>query len=109
MAKYDIRGVIGCARQPVPHRGDARPAACWYGEIADDRGCGEGGRLPRRPQDIVETLKAVEQRSPGLDRVICASPLGTPLNVQLEDLDRFAKEVIRPSATPEPPPRRNRP
>jgi hypothetical protein len=27
-------------------------------------------------------------------RVICATPLGTPLDVQLADLDRFAKEVI---------------
>jgi hypothetical protein len=35
-------------------------------------------------------LKAVEKRYPGLDRVICA----TPLHVQLADLDRFAKEVI---------------
>ena len=29
-----------------------------------------------------------------LDRVICATSLGTPLDVQLADLDRFAKEVI---------------
>ncbi len=26
--------------------------------------------------------------------MICATPLGTPLDVQLADLDRFAKEVI---------------
>jgi hypothetical protein len=53
-----------------------------------------GGLLAGRPQDIIEHLKAVETRYPGLDRVICATPLGTPLDVQLEDLDRFAKEVI---------------
>ena len=47
-----------------------------------------------RPEDIIEALKAVEKRYPGLDRVICATPLGTPLEVQLADLDRFAKEVI---------------
>jgi hypothetical protein len=46
------------------------------------------------PEDIIEALKAVEKRYPGLDRVICATPLGTRLDVQLEDLDRFAKEVI---------------
>ena len=39
-------------------------------------------------------FKAVETRYPELDRVICATPLGTPLDVQLEDLDRFAKEVM---------------
>jgi len=39
-------------------------------------------------------LKAVEKRYPGVDRVVCATPLGTPLNIQLEHLDRFANEVI---------------
>jgi alkanesulfonate monooxygenase SsuD/methylene tetrahydromethanopterin reductase-like flavin-dependent oxidoreductase (luciferase family) len=53
-----------------------------------------GGFLAGRPEDIIEQLKAVEKRYPGLDRVICATPLGTPLDVQLEELDRFAKEVI---------------
>jgi alkanesulfonate monooxygenase SsuD/methylene tetrahydromethanopterin reductase-like flavin-dependent oxidoreductase (luciferase family) len=49
-----------------------------------------GDFLAGRPEDIVEQLKAVEKRYPGLDRVICAPPLGAPL----EDLDRFATEVI---------------
>ena len=53
-----------------------------------------GGFLAGRPEDIIDALKAVEKRYPGLDRVICATPLGTPLAVQLADLDRFAKEVI---------------
>jgi hypothetical protein len=64
-----------------------------------------GGFLAGRPEDIIEALNAVEKRYPGLDRVICA----TPLHVQLADLDRFAKEVTRPSAAPGPPPRRSRP
>jgi alkanesulfonate monooxygenase SsuD/methylene tetrahydromethanopterin reductase-like flavin-dependent oxidoreductase (luciferase family) len=53
-----------------------------------------GGFLAGTAADIIEQLKAVEARYPGLDRVICATPLGTPLDVQLEDLDRFAKEVM---------------
>src|SRR5579872_3959748 len=53
-----------------------------------------GGFLAGRPDDIIEQLKAVEKRYPGVDRVICATPLGTPLDIQLEDLDRFAKEVM---------------
>jgi alkanesulfonate monooxygenase SsuD/methylene tetrahydromethanopterin reductase-like flavin-dependent oxidoreductase (luciferase family) len=53
-----------------------------------------GGFLTGTPADIVEQLKAVEKRYPGIDRVICSTPLGTPLDIQLEDLDRFAKEVI---------------
>jgi hypothetical protein len=31
------------------------------------------GFLAGRPEDIVEQLKAVEKRYPGLDRVICAT------------------------------------
>ena len=53
-----------------------------------------GGFLAGTPADITEQLKAVEKRYPGIDRVICATPLGTPLDIQLEDLDRFAKEVM---------------
>jgi len=53
-----------------------------------------GGFLAGRPEDIIDALKAVEKRYPGLDRVVCATPVGTPLDVQLEDLDRFAKEVM---------------
>jgi hypothetical protein len=43
-----------------------------------------GGFLAGRPEDIIDALKAVEKRYPGLDRIICA----TPLDVQLADLDR---------------------
>ena len=53
-----------------------------------------GGFLAGTPADIIETLKAIEKRYPGIDRVMCSTPLGTPLDVQLEDLDRFATEVI---------------
>ena len=53
-----------------------------------------GGFLAGTPADIIEQLKAVEKRYPGLDRVSCAMPLGTPLDVPLEQLDRFAKEVM---------------
>ena len=53
-----------------------------------------GGFLAGTSTDIIETLKAVEQRYPGLDRVICTMPLGTPLATALEQLERFAKEVM---------------
>jgi hypothetical protein len=53
-----------------------------------------GGFLAGTPADIIEQLKAVEKRYPGLERVVCATPLGTPLAVQLEDLDRFSREVM---------------
>jgi alkanesulfonate monooxygenase SsuD/methylene tetrahydromethanopterin reductase-like flavin-dependent oxidoreductase (luciferase family) len=53
-----------------------------------------GGFLAGTAADIVEQLKAVEARYPGLERVSCAMPLGTPLPMALEQLERFAKEVI---------------
>jgi alkanesulfonate monooxygenase SsuD/methylene tetrahydromethanopterin reductase-like flavin-dependent oxidoreductase (luciferase family) len=53
-----------------------------------------GGFLAGTPAEIIEQLKAVEKRYPGIDRVVCATPLGTPLDVQLEDLDRFSREVM---------------
>ncbi|MSO91382.1 MAG: LLM class flavin-dependent oxidoreductase [Acetobacteraceae bacterium] len=53
-----------------------------------------GGFLAGTPADIIETLKAVEKRYPGLNRVSCSMALGTPLAVALEQLDRFAKEVM---------------
>jgi hypothetical protein len=37
-----------------------------------------GGFLAGRPEDMIEQQKAVEKRYPGLERVISATPLGTP-------------------------------
>ena len=53
-----------------------------------------GGFLAGTPADIIAELKKVEQRYPGLERVICTMALGTPLATTLEQLDRFAKEVM---------------
>jgi hypothetical protein len=53
-----------------------------------------GGFLAGTPADIIEQLKALEKRYPGLDRISCGMALGTPLAVALEQLDRFAKEVM---------------
>src|SRR5580658_1738728 len=53
-----------------------------------------GGFLAGTAADIIAQLKAVEKRYPGLDRVSCGMPLGTPLDTALEQLDRFAKEVM---------------
>jgi alkanesulfonate monooxygenase SsuD/methylene tetrahydromethanopterin reductase-like flavin-dependent oxidoreductase (luciferase family) len=53
-----------------------------------------GGFLAGTPADIIEDLKKVEQRYPGLDRVICTMALGTPLAATLEQLERFATEVM---------------
>jgi alkanesulfonate monooxygenase SsuD/methylene tetrahydromethanopterin reductase-like flavin-dependent oxidoreductase (luciferase family) len=49
-----------------------------------------GGFLTGTPDDIIDQLKAVEKRYPGVDRVVCSMPL----RVALENLDRFSKEVM---------------
>ena len=53
-----------------------------------------GGFLTGTPDDIVEQLKAVEKRYPGLDRVTCSMSIGVPLNAALEQLQQFAEQVI---------------
>src|SRR5258707_14638165 len=53
-----------------------------------------GGFLTGTPDDIIEQLKAVEKRFPGIDRVICSMPLGTPLPAALQNLDQLATEVM---------------
>jgi alkanesulfonate monooxygenase SsuD/methylene tetrahydromethanopterin reductase-like flavin-dependent oxidoreductase (luciferase family) len=46
------------------------------------------------PRDIVAYLKDVEARYPGLDHVMIAWALGTPRDLMLEQLTRFAREVM---------------
>jgi len=53
-----------------------------------------GGFLAGTPADIIAELKAVEKRYPGLERISCSMALGTPLKVSLEQLTRFANEVM---------------
>ena len=53
-----------------------------------------GGFLTGTPSDIIEQLKAVEKRFPGLERVSCSLALGTPLALALEQLERFSQEVM---------------
>jgi alkanesulfonate monooxygenase SsuD/methylene tetrahydromethanopterin reductase-like flavin-dependent oxidoreductase (luciferase family) len=53
-----------------------------------------GGFLTGTPADIIESLKKVEAAYPGLSRVTVTLPLGTPLSVWLEQVERFAKEVM---------------
>ena len=44
--------------------------------------------------DIVAYLKEVERRYPGLDHVMIAWAIGTPRDLMVEQLARFAREVI---------------
>ena len=48
------------------------------------------------PDDIVAYLKEVEQRYPGLEHVMIAWALGTPRELMIEQLTRFARRSCRP-------------
>jgi alkanesulfonate monooxygenase SsuD/methylene tetrahydromethanopterin reductase-like flavin-dependent oxidoreductase (luciferase family) len=53
-----------------------------------------GGVLCGSPAQIIEHLKGLEQRYPGLDRVSVSLSVGVPKSVCLEQLERFGKEVM---------------
>ena len=46
------------------------------------------------PADIVGYLKEVEARYPGLEHIMIAWALGTPRELMLDQLTRFAREVM---------------
>ena len=53
-----------------------------------------GGVLCGTPEQIIEDLKAIEKRYPGLRRIVTTLPVGTPQSVILEQIERFATEVM---------------
>ncbi len=53
-----------------------------------------GGVLCGSPAQIIEHLKALERRYPGLGRVSVSLSVGVPKAVALEQLERFGKEVM---------------
>src|SRR5262244_2142681 len=53
-----------------------------------------GGFLCGSPEQIIEHLKALEERYPGLDRVSVSLSVGVPEKVAVEQLERFGTEVL---------------
>jgi alkanesulfonate monooxygenase SsuD/methylene tetrahydromethanopterin reductase-like flavin-dependent oxidoreductase (luciferase family) len=53
-----------------------------------------GGFLTGSPDDIIEDLKKLEQRLPGLKRVTVNQPMSLPGAMALEQLEWFAKDVM---------------
>jgi len=53
-----------------------------------------GGVLCGSPAQIIEHLKSLERRYPGLERVSVSLSVGVPKAVALEQLERFGKEVM---------------
>jgi alkanesulfonate monooxygenase SsuD/methylene tetrahydromethanopterin reductase-like flavin-dependent oxidoreductase (luciferase family) len=53
-----------------------------------------GGVLCGTPEQIIEHLKTIEASYPGLERVMVSHPVGTPEAVILDQLQRFADDVM---------------
>jgi alkanesulfonate monooxygenase SsuD/methylene tetrahydromethanopterin reductase-like flavin-dependent oxidoreductase (luciferase family) len=53
-----------------------------------------GGFLTGSPNEIIDFLKNLEKAYPGLDRISISPSLGVPQSVILEQVERFAKEVM---------------
>ena len=53
-----------------------------------------GGFLTGSPEEIIEHLMKLEIAYPGLDRISISLSVGVPEAVALEQLERFAKEVM---------------
>jgi hypothetical protein len=54
----------------------------------------KGGVLCGSPDDFIEHLKKLEERYPGLERVMVSLTVGIPKTAVLEQLERFAAEVM---------------
>ena len=64
-----------------------------------------GGFLCGSPEQIIEHLKKLEARYPGLDHISVSLSVGVPRTVALEQLERFGTEVIpafKPATVAEP-------
>src|SRR5215210_4977955 len=59
-----------------------------------------GSWLVGRPESIIERLREVQERWPGLEEVNVGHPVGTPEKYVLEQLDLFARHVM-PAFKPE--------
>lgn len=53
-----------------------------------------GGFLCGPPELIVEKLMRIQELYPGADRISVSQPVGTPQDVILEQMQRFAEEVM---------------
>ena len=53
-----------------------------------------GGFLCGNADDLIEHIKALEKKYPALDRISVSLSVGVSEEVSLEQLDRFAKEVM---------------
>ena len=89
----ELRLVRALSETQIAAMRDPKLAATTKLPVIDDA-VKAGGFLAGTAADIIEQLKAIEKTYPGLERVSCSLPLGTPLATALDQLERFSKEVM---------------
>jgi alkanesulfonate monooxygenase SsuD/methylene tetrahydromethanopterin reductase-like flavin-dependent oxidoreductase (luciferase family) len=88
-----LRLTRGLTEQQIQDISDPKTAP-YAGLPTMENAVKEGAYLAGPPERIIEQLKALEERYPGLDRVSVGHPIGTPQAVILEQMEWFAKEVM---------------
>jgi alkanesulfonate monooxygenase SsuD/methylene tetrahydromethanopterin reductase-like flavin-dependent oxidoreductase (luciferase family) len=83
----------GMTEQQISDLSD--PARAPYADLPSIRKAAAAGSFLCGPPELVaEKLMGVEERYPGLSRVTVSHPIGTPQAVIVEQLERFAKQVM---------------
>jgi alkanesulfonate monooxygenase SsuD/methylene tetrahydromethanopterin reductase-like flavin-dependent oxidoreductase (luciferase family) len=88
-----LRLVRALTDQQIEVMGDPRKAPFARLPGIEDA-INKGGVLCGSPEQFIEHLKALEERYPGLERVMVSLSVGVPKTVVLEQLERFATEVM---------------
>src|SRR5262249_26861657 len=88
-----LRLVRALTEQQIEDMADPRKAP-RAGLPTIDEAIDKGGVLCGSPAEIVEHLKKLEAAYPGLERISVSLSVGVPQAVALEQLERFATEVM---------------
>jgi alkanesulfonate monooxygenase SsuD/methylene tetrahydromethanopterin reductase-like flavin-dependent oxidoreductase (luciferase family) len=88
-----LRLVRALTDQQIEDMADPRKAP-YAGLPRIEDAINAGGVLCGAPEQIIEHLKKLEERYPGLERVSVSLSVGVPQAVALEQLERFATEVM---------------
>ena len=88
-----LRLTRGLSEQQITDISDPKRAP-YAGLPSLEEAVKSGAFLCGPAEYVAEKLKGVEERYPGLKQVNVGQPVGTPQKVILEQLERFAKEVM---------------
>ncbi|MBI3329298.1 MAG: LLM class flavin-dependent oxidoreductase [Nitrospinae bacterium] len=88
-----LRLVRALTDQQIEDMSDSRKAPS-AGLPTIEEAVNKGGVLCGSPDDFIEHLKQLEARYPGLEKVMVSLSVGVPKTAVLEQLERFAAEVM---------------